>query len=625
MSLVSLRSLLIVVRGRRGEEGEEGQAAMEYTELNTLKKEIRLLNLAPKYPASDTPKDLENIEGLQPPPDICCTLRVVSLFDQLQYEALSYVWGERDTGISILVNGKAVQVTKNLHTALRYLQDDDRERVLWIDALCINQFDSQERSHQIGYMRDIYMQAFSVTAWLGEKWEGYERSFEIMRRIAQNPDLHLDPSLEPHFELEGLDLRSEIIQEQLIVFFTQPWWTRVWTVQEYVLAREIKFQCERHRFSSATLRDFVLNTFAHEVKCCVNELSLIEVNKQFGKSVYGYLNRFVYLEMPRQPSFEKNFLSTLFMFQERVSSDPRDKLYGFLGLGSSDDIETAEPDYSLPIETVLENFTTRWIKRTRDLKVFSYLTESRLRIPTFVVDWTANPVNKGMSAIADRRYCLKLYDASGGRNLSITDISPGQISILGFVFDTIKDTFEYAVDKDLLYVDDWLAMMGENLEDNYCNTAQSREMAFYRCLCGDLLGPSEDRDLWTRMGIQDSPQIKKWRDWYHSPGARVDKETYGVAARIRATVVKRRFFITERGYIGFGPRGTIEGDSVGILSGGSTPYIVRRTSSRDYLAGVDDRSVAYSLIGDSYVHGIMDGEAFEDPESLITVHDITII
>ena len=68
---------------------------MEYTELNTLKKEIRLLNLAPKYPASDTPKDLENIEGLQPPPDICCTLRVVSLFDQPIRSSVIRVGGAR--------------------------------------------------------------------------------------------------------------------------------------------------------------------------------------------------------------------------------------------------------------------------------------------------------------------------------------------------------------------------------------------------------------------------------------------------------------------------------------------------------------------------------------------------
>ncbi|KAF2107803.1 heterokaryon incompatibility protein-domain-containing protein, partial [Lophiotrema nucula] len=85
-----------------------------------------------------------------------------------KFEALSYVWGEPIFKHPIQLNGCDKFITKNLFQGLRRLREKDQERVLWIDALGINQDDVQEKQHQIPLMKEIYSLASCVIAWLGE-------------------------------------------------------------------------------------------------------------------------------------------------------------------------------------------------------------------------------------------------------------------------------------------------------------------------------------------------------------------------------------------------------------------------------------------------------------------------
>lgn len=85
------------------------------------------------------------------------------------YEALSYVWGDPRSVCSILVNEKAFPVTHNLFLALKHLRLPYNERKLWVDAICINQEDVEERSQQVQIMQKIYWRARRVIVWLGER------------------------------------------------------------------------------------------------------------------------------------------------------------------------------------------------------------------------------------------------------------------------------------------------------------------------------------------------------------------------------------------------------------------------------------------------------------------------
>ena len=123
-----------------------------YKPLDPKRSHIRLVTIHPKNQVSQ---------------QIKCDLETYPLDKQLDYEALSYVWGEQGSEIEILLNGQVFPVRWNLAFALMDLRLADRPRRLWIDAICINQGDHEERSSQVLLMRQIYRYASRVVVWLG--------------------------------------------------------------------------------------------------------------------------------------------------------------------------------------------------------------------------------------------------------------------------------------------------------------------------------------------------------------------------------------------------------------------------------------------------------------------------
>lgn len=104
--------------------------------------------------------------------DIRCELHHRTLNASIHYEALSYAWGEPNPQVNIIINGSSVLgVTKNCYDALFHLRQRFRRRVLWVDAICIDQHDNdentRERNHQVKFMSEIYAKAVRVLVWLG--------------------------------------------------------------------------------------------------------------------------------------------------------------------------------------------------------------------------------------------------------------------------------------------------------------------------------------------------------------------------------------------------------------------------------------------------------------------------
>lgn len=96
-----------------------------------------------------------------------CSLRHVTFGERPKYEALSYTWGDQETQGEISIQGQVFRVGRNLLEALKFLRDPEKERVIWIDAICINQEDIQEKNRQITIMPYIYTRAQVVLVWLG--------------------------------------------------------------------------------------------------------------------------------------------------------------------------------------------------------------------------------------------------------------------------------------------------------------------------------------------------------------------------------------------------------------------------------------------------------------------------
>lgn len=120
------------------------------------------------------------------------------------YEALSYVWDNDQEGSAgkcqqIKLDGQPFDITPNLDAALLKLRSHQFDRVLWVDAICINQNDKAEKSTQIPLTRAIYAQADHVIGWLGEAFEDGDKALESIRCLAED---------------KALGFRSNIIQNK---------------------------------------------------------------------------------------------------------------------------------------------------------------------------------------------------------------------------------------------------------------------------------------------------------------------------------------------------------------------------------------------------------------------------
>ncbi|KAK3675353.1 Folylpolyglutamate synthetase [Recurvomyces mirabilis] len=103
---------------------------------------------------------------------ICCPLIKTNIHKPRPYEALSYIWSDREDGqvlfdLGIVCDGREIRVTKSAHNAMTAFRLPDRDRALWIDAICINQQDDVERTQQVSIMAQIYSAAAGVLIWLG--------------------------------------------------------------------------------------------------------------------------------------------------------------------------------------------------------------------------------------------------------------------------------------------------------------------------------------------------------------------------------------------------------------------------------------------------------------------------
>jgi hypothetical protein len=171
--------------------------------------------------------------------EIHCRLAVFELQSAPTYEALSYTWGEAVLSRKIICNGSSLQVTSNLHDALQYLRQIDGERIVWIDAVCINQTNDQERTAQVKIMKNIYSNSDHVVIWLGKDTADDKMAFAILeqyRKLFAEHGQHLDigPMENVAYKL-ALPAEDSKDWTALMKLFQKPWFQRIWVIQETVV------------------------------------------------------------------------------------------------------------------------------------------------------------------------------------------------------------------------------------------------------------------------------------------------------------------------------------------------------------------------------------------------------
>ena len=249
----------------------------------------------------------------------------------ISYDALSYTWGNDEDRRILYVRGGQLEVTPNLYVALEALRSSTQDRILWIDALCINQSSPGERQHQVGQMGRIYGNADTVLFWLGPSTSATNIALESLRRLQEKSVMYncrawdrkdqrwdkLWSDLLPGLEDTYPDLLSRQ-RKGLEDLLSRSWFERVWILQEAAKSKKALVCCG-DMFVSARIFTIAPRLFGVEPSPhCQAVLDIMP-----GPS--------------RQDSWwsqEPNLYTLLKKFCRSKASDPRDMIFALLGLAS---------------------------------------------------------------------------------------------------------------------------------------------------------------------------------------------------------------------------------------------------------------------------------------------------
>ncbi|TGO16027.1 hypothetical protein BTUL_0033g00650 [Botrytis tulipae] len=252
------------------------------------------------------------------------------------YEALSYVWGGfDDPPHCIYINGDSLSITANLHVALLRLRNHNLERVIWVDALCINQQDDREKGLQIQLMPRIYGQAAQAIVYFGEAADDSDMALESIRVAADDEN-----------EKPGNSLASKRNQESILSLLKRPWFQRIWVLQEVGLARSIMIVCGSVEMNGYTFCSGV-SKLESLLKNYADLQSLIRPTIHL---IRGSIFR------PKYKSSSLGDLSLgelIDMYHNHKATVRHDKVYALLGMCSDHLSSTGLlPDYTIPWVTL---------------------------------------------------------------------------------------------------------------------------------------------------------------------------------------------------------------------------------------------------------------------------------
>ena len=548
---------------------------------------------------------------------LSCSLRVVTLSETPVYEALSYTWGKPVFPASIKCSPSGqICITENLSVALCHLRLKDRVRVLWVDAICINQQDLVERSQQVSLMRDIYEGADPVIVWLGKDDGNAKTAFE---RIQDFP--RVDNNGFVGVRGKKRTAERDAAMENLL---KRGWFLRIWVIQELVCAGKATIMCgnqsmEWERFLDLA-GEFQAGSF-YSVALNDPLYNLAQIRREKEQRRLGKQSSLLYL---------------LSAFRFCQATDPRDKIFALVGIADGQSTAACTPDYSDSVSEIYRNLAFHLIIAERNPDVLTLCAAppkgQSLSHPSWIPDWSRPQSSDPSLIVRPDAYKASAGTSFKGRidfnTLSLDGVLLNKIVVLSRALNPNSRTGQSADRKTagkriLKHEEESFKIFKQSR-----NYAQSDLTAYVRALVADIyddehrLNPQQllvfcatyrwsiptvtanwgfasswDKISTTQIGNFDQPV-----GWQDVP---IFATAMGTAATGRA------FCLFDDGRVGWVPESAEIGDRTAIFSGGTVPILLR-SSGNDYI-----------VLGEAYVDGMMDGQAFEEPE--IQVETITLV
>ncbi|KAI8712787.1 HET domain-containing protein [Fusarium sp. LHS14.1] len=615
-------------------------------------------------------------------PGLSLELRHASM-SETSYSALSYVWGDVSDTIEISINGFSLKIGRNLHAGLEQLREIGVHDWLWIDSICIQQSDLDEKSYQVGLMREIFSNADRVYSWLGPGSNGSDTAMDFISRIGpiamrfkgldllptdervitylNNPTSYKG-STEDHGNILGYarlvhdilhepDLRGKNHGDKGLAagiqgLMEREYWHRIWINQEVALAKEVTIVC-----GAKTMPLDIFEAALSVVDACYARYRYHSPEtRDFGRGLHSNFSYNLAMKTRSQKLRGNQIQLDSLLFHHKTppdgpfysATDPRDIVFGLLGVTTDNDRLGIQIDYRASMAEVFTATTRAFIEN--DSKYWgAYKLDSCVPkeegvdgLPSWVPDWR----EMGKSGISeDGIYMFGHFDATRGVPLppairTSTDDSLGILRRHGCRVDIITEVMQShkkACEKDRAALDP------ENSECRLHSICDFMNL-------GPEIGPGEDhiwrvllapqwyrrinasmsKDLATlvrkimrrspidvhKLTSEQTNFIRNLRDFWNKPpevddvSAQLANARKGLQDHERLFNYQRTLFKTPKSMLGLGYKMVRPGDLVTLLWGVQSPIILR---PRD--------GGGFTYVGDAYVDGIMHGE-FLDTQPL---------
>ncbi|KAI9771043.1 MAG: hypothetical protein M1839_002979 [Geoglossum umbratile] len=559
-----------------------------------------------------------------------------------KYEPLSYVWGDPERIYEIICNGSRLGITASLNDALRQLRQPDQPRRLWVDQICINQDNQAERSQQVQFMNSIYKNASHVLVWLGPDHQDMaEPAFKLVRELVE---IFQDEKKCEQFRIDHTDHLKERSRDPWIplTHVTHlPWFARAWIVQEIgtkapatLLWGDAEIDWKLVHIVCEKLTDY------HHLRKHFN------IQTDLIKYVF---QRFIAPPMTSRHANRFSLIYELHRARHLQVTDARDRVFAMLGHYSvcwdNERLAALRADYEKTLEQVYVEVAVKALTGDKSLIILAAVQHPKLpsgtEAPnqesdqTRVVDgktlpsWVPNWESFSERTFAHHAFVTHILSEPISPHCAHGETSPKLkideptlvLGVSGVKLDVVEACSEPLRPREF-HLDSsgralaiktlWHDICGKgrfDLEERYIN-GESTFFAYTQTLSNGCVATSSreprayheiPKSEWCAQGAAYLTEALGQSDdvspALHEVAADGDHYKWSRAANGAST--HRAFARTAEGYFVLGPKVMEVGDIVCVLFGGKMPFCLRPWG-RHYL-----------LIGECYVHGLMNGEAME--------------
>ncbi|KAJ4304703.1 hypothetical protein N0V90_000230 [Kalmusia sp. IMI 367209] len=300
------------------------------------------------------------------------SLKIHKLDEHCSFEAISYAWGEfpQFSQVLFLDNNKLLKITDNLYAALMAYSRPDNVRVMWADAVCINQADTDEKTQQVALMADIYSKAKIVQVWLtlASRWTTDAMSFlknlssradrfGISKEVGHPRLIESWPTVNVTSD-EAEKLIDDAIQNHVDYLLFRSWFNRVWVVQEVALAADLTVSCGHTNLKWIDMARAleVLRGAYRKIPYGEERSSMEGLKAAWGlvqhRDQFRLLDRYFRRDHHRLTNLAGRHMSN------RACSDDRDRVYAMLSMTKSH--IGMVPDYTKTVAEAYTEFTRRY-------------------------------------------------------------------------------------------------------------------------------------------------------------------------------------------------------------------------------------------------------------------------